>query len=90
MSLPFCTMTSRSARLTLSEQQKSLLLIELIPELERNETRNRMTAYAYRDLRVVVEYQEQLIKIMTENEYRRLYPTRRMVKQIPNFSLKVA
>jgi len=68
-------MTSRSARLVLSEQNRSQLLTDILGELETNGIKKNLSVYAYQSLRVVVEAKEQLIKIMTDNEFRRLHPT---------------
>lgn len=75
MSVPFFSMTSRSARVALSEQQKSLLLIDVMSELENDESQQDVIVFDYQNLKVVVEHSEQIIKIMTQNEFRRLYPT---------------
>jgi len=75
MSVPFFSMTSRSACMALSEQQKSLLLIDVVSELEHAEYQLDVTIFDYQNLKVVVERGEQVIKIMTQNEFRRLYPT---------------
>lgn len=82
MSFAFCSMTSRSARLMLNEQQKSLLLNDVLEELADRGMRKQVGVYAYQSLRVVVDAKEQVIKIMTENECRRLYPTVPITEQI--------
>lgn len=90
MSLAFCSMTSRSARLSLSEQQKSVLLNDVISALDNTEHRKDVTVYSFQNLKVVVEIGAQLIKIMTEHEYRRLYPTLTSSKNIATPNQKVA
>ena len=90
MSVPFFSMTSRSARLAMSEQQKSLLLIDVLSELENIETQQDVTLFEYQNLKVVVERGEQVIKIMTQNEFRRLYPTLTTSKSVTRILQKVA
>jgi hypothetical protein len=72
--LAFCTMTSRSARLLLSEQEKSAMLNRVTRFLSRLDARTTPLAMAYRELRLVLEPREQVLKIMTEHEFRRLHP----------------
>ena len=90
MSFAFCSMTSRSARLVLSEQRKSQLLSDLLEKIEDRGIRKQVSVYAYQSLRVVVDAKEQVIKIMTENECRRLFPTVPVIEQIPAIDRKVA
>ena len=90
MSLPFFSMTSRSARVSLSEQQKSLILIDVLAELENAEYQLDVTIFDYQNLKVVVERREQVIKIMTQNEFRRLYPTLTGSKPVVRIMQKVA
>ena len=90
MSVPFFSMTSRSARVSLSEQQKSLLLIDVLSELEHAENQQVVTIFDYQNLKVVVERREQIIKIMTQNEFRRLYPTLTGSKPVTRILQKVA
>lgn len=71
----FHSMASRSACVSLTEQEKSLLVQDVISELETPHTRESLTVYDYQHLKVVVELREQAIKIMTKDEFRRLYPT---------------
>jgi hypothetical protein len=72
--LAFCTMTSRSARLILSEQEKSTMLNRVARFLSRLDNRTSSLAMAYRDVRLVLEPREQVLKIMTEHEFSRLHP----------------
>jgi hypothetical protein len=74
MTLPFCTMTSRSARMLLSEQEKSTLLNKVARVLHRIEGQSSQIGLAYRNLRLVIESKERVIKIMTEHEFSRLHP----------------
>ncbi|HQR09521.1 MAG TPA: hypothetical protein PLN21_22045 [Gemmatales bacterium] len=74
MSLAFCTMTSRSARLLLSEQEKSILIGKVARLLNRFDTLTYPVGLAYRELRVALDSKERELKIMTEHEFRRLYP----------------
>ena len=90
MTVPFFSMTSRSARVALSEQQKSLLLNDVLTELENAETQQDVTIFEYQNLKVVVERREQIIKIMTQNEFRRLYPTLTTFKSVARILQKVA
>lgn len=90
MPMAFCSMTSRSARLLLSEQRKSVLLNNVLAELEDAETQQSVTVFTYENLRVVVEVRDQAIKIMTENEFRRLYPTLTTSKAVTRLLQKVA
>lgn len=90
MPMAFCSMTSRSARLLLSEQRKSVLLNNVLAELEDAETQQSVTVFTYENLRVVVEVRDQAIKIMTENEFRRLYPTLTTSKAVTRLPQKVA
>jgi len=90
MSLAFCSMTSRSARLSLSEQHKSVLLNDVLNELKNSGTGKDVTVFAYQHLKVVVELRDQVIKIMTDEEYRRLYPTVTTYRTIGSSQQKVA
>lgn len=90
MPMAFCSMTSRSARLLLSEQRKSVLLNNVLAELEDAETQQSVTVFTYENLRVVVEVRDQAIKIMTEHEFRRLYPTLTTSKAVTRLLQKVA
>lgn len=83
-------MTSRSARVALSEQQKSLMLIDVLSELENAESQQDVTIFEYQNLKIVVELGEQVIKIMTQNEFRRLYPTLSISKSVTRIMQKVA
>ena len=75
MPLSFHSMTSRSACVSLSEQQKSLLLLNVLSVLQTPHSHESVTVFDYQNLKVVVELREQAIKIMTKDEFRRLYPT---------------
>lgn len=90
MSLPFYTMTSRSARLLLSEQEKSVLLSKVARVIARIDLRSRQFGLAYRDLRLVVESKEQVLKIMTEHEFRRLHPLLTTLNLNPASSTRAA
>ena len=72
--MSFCTMTSRSARLLLSEQEKSTLINKVVRFLSRFNALTFPVGLAYRELRVVLDSKERELKIMTEHEFRRLYP----------------
>ena len=74
MSLAFCTMTSRSARLLLCEQEKSTLINKVARFLNRFDPQAYPVGLAYGKLRVVLDTKERELKIMTEHEFRRLYP----------------
>ncbi|MFT3883648.1 MAG: hypothetical protein QM703_28870 [Gemmatales bacterium] len=74
MSNAFCTMTSRSARLLLSEQEKSTLISKVARFVNRFDPQAYPVALAYRELRVVLDSRERELKIMTEHEFRRLHP----------------
>ncbi|MFO0815051.1 MAG: hypothetical protein U0796_17685 [Gemmatales bacterium] len=75
MSLAFCTMTSRVACQLLDEDSKGQLVNAVMEELEINGLHGTIGIYAVQSLRVVVDVNEQVIQIMTENECRRLFPT---------------
>ena len=74
MRFPYCTMTSRSARLILSEEEKSVLLGKVARVIGRMGEAGAPVGLAYRNLRLVVDDSERVIKIMTEHEFRRLHP----------------
>ena len=90
MSVSFVSMTSRSARVSLSDQQKTLLLNDVVSELENAENQKNVTVFEYQNLKVVAELREQVIKIMTQNEFRRLYPTLTGSKPVVRIMQKVA
>jgi len=90
MSLAYCTMTSRSARLLLSEQEKSNLLGKVSRVLQRIDIRSNPVGLAYRELRVVIEARELVIKIMTEHEFRRLHPLLTVIQLLPVSGSKAA
>jgi hypothetical protein len=75
MPVSFHSMTSRSACVSLSEQQKSLLLHDVLLKLDAPQSKESVTVYDYQHLKVVVEPHEESIKVMTKDEFRRLYPT---------------
>ena len=75
MRFPYCTMTSRSARVLLSEQEKSILLNRIAKVIGRVETATKPVGLAYRNVRLVVDSKERVIKIMTAHEFSRLHPT---------------
>lgn len=75
MSLAFSTMTSRAACQLLDEDSKCQLVNEVMDELEINGFHGNIGIYAVDSLRVVVDVNEQVIQIMTDNECRRLFPT---------------
>ena len=86
----FVSMTSRSACVSLSEQQKTMLLNDVVSELENAEIQKDVTVFEYQNLKVVAELREQIIKIMTQNEFRRLYPTLTTAKSVTRILQKVA
>ena len=90
MRVSFVSMTSRSARVSLSDQQKTLLLNDVVSELENVENQKDVTVFEYQNLKVVAELREQIIKIMTQNEFRRLYPTLTTSKSVTRILQKVA
>ena len=90
MSVSFVSMTSRSARVSLSDQQKTLLLNDVVSELENAENQKDVTVFEYQNLKVVAELREQIIKIMTQNEFRRLYPTLTTSKSVTRILQQVA
>lgn len=90
MSLPYCTMTSRSARLLLSEQEKSILLGKVSRALQRIDIQRHPVGMAYRELRVVVDTKERVIKIMTAHEFSRLHPLMTSINLMPASSNKAA
>lgn len=90
MSLPFCTMTSRSARLLLSEQEKSILLGKVSRVLQRIDIKTHPVGLAYRELRVVVDTKERVIKIMTAHEFSRLHPLMTSINLMPASTSKAA
>ena len=90
MRVSFVSMTSRSARVSLSDQQKTLLLNDVVSELENAENQKDVTVFEYQNLKVVAELREQIIKIMTQNEFRRLYPTLTTSKSVTRILQKVA
>lgn len=83
MSLPYCTMTSRPARLILSEQEKSNALGKVARFISRINVKSHPVGLAYNDVRLVIDANERVIKIMTEHEYQRLYPTLAVVDLLP-------
>ena len=90
MKLAYCTMTSRSARLLLSEQEKSKLLNRVARFLTRLDARATSIAMAYRDLRLVLEPREQVLKIMTEHEFSRLHPLLTAINILPEAQTRAA
>ncbi|MFO0815297.1 MAG: hypothetical protein U0796_18945 [Gemmatales bacterium] len=74
MKFPYCTMTSRSARILLSEQEKSVLLNRIARVISRVESSTKPVGLAYRNVRLVVDAKERVIKIMSEHEFSRLHP----------------
>jgi hypothetical protein len=90
MSVSFVSMTSRSARVSLSDQQKTLLLNDVVSELENAEIEKDVTVFEYQNLKVVAELRERVIKIMKQNEFRRLYPTLTTSKSVTRILQKVA
>lgn len=90
MSLAFCTMTSRSARLLLSEQEKSILINKVAKFLNRYDALTYPVGLAYRELRVVLDSKERELRIMTEQEYRRLHPLLKAINLQPPTKNKAA
>ena len=90
MKLAFCTMTSRSARLLLSEQEKSTLLNRVARFLSRLDSRTTSLGMAYHDLRLVLEPRDQVLKIMTEHEFSRLHPLLTAISIVPESHVRAA
>jgi hypothetical protein len=90
MSLAFCTMTSRSARLLLSEQEKSTLITKVAKFLSRFDSLTFPVGLAYGELRVVLVSKERELRIMTEHEFSRLYPLLQVINLQPPIANKAA
>jgi len=67
-----------------------LLLNDVVSELENAENQKDVTVFEYQNLKVVAELREQIIKIMTQNEFRRLYPTLTTSKSVTRILQQVA
>lgn len=83
-------MTSRSARLVLSQQEKSNVLGKVAGILKRVNVRSQSLGLTYQDIRLVIDFDERVIRIMTNHEFRRLYPTLSTIDLMPGRMTKAA
>lgn len=90
MSLAFCTITSRSARLVLSEQEKSKLISKVARFYHRFDNLSFPVGMAYGEMRAVLESKERELKIMTQHEFTRLYPLLKAIDLVPATVTKAA
>ena len=74
--LTFQTMVSRSAGLVLAPAERQELLRDSVRAVQEQGStgKDSFCVLEYKNLKVVVEYGDRVVKVMTENEYLQLYP----------------
>lgn len=90
MSLPFCTMTTRSARMVLSQQEKSIVLGKVANLLRGLNVRSQSVGLAYQEVRLVIDFDERVIKFMTHHEFVRFHPVLSTINLMPGRMTKAA